>query len=189
MLRHFFFAGSAFIAVALGQQAVAQDSATALVTAPPIEFTEWKLGNGLTVIALPDPTTATVMTSMWYDVGAKNDPEGRSGFAHLFEHILNRESENMPYGMLSRLAEDVGGGRNASTQYDHTNYYETVPAEYLETMLWTHAERMARPVVDQAVFDAERSIVKEELRQRVLAPPYGRFQRFVIGDNSFYESI
>jgi zinc protease len=184
MLRHIMLAGGALAAFTLTAPAAAQDAAP-MVTAPPIEFTEWKLGNGLTVIALPDPTTANVMTSVWYDVGSKNDPEGRSGFAHLFEHILSRKTENMPYNMINRLTEDVGGQRNASTGDDRTNYYEIVPAEYLETMLWTHAERMARPVVDDEVFERERSIVKEELRQRVLAPPYGIMQRFVLAENGY----
>ena len=79
------------------------------------------------------------MTSMWYDVGSKHDPDGRSGFAHLFEHILSRKTVNMPYNAINKMVDDVGGTRNASTWYDRTNYYETVPAEYLERMLWTHA--------------------------------------------------
>lgn len=184
MLRHLMLAGG-LLAAAVTAPAIAQPAEAGLVTAPPIEFTEWKLGNGLTVIAIPDPTTSNVMTSVWYDVGSKNDPEGRSGFAHLFEHILSRKTENMPYNMINRLTEDVGGQRNASTGDDRTNYFEIVPAEYLETMLWTHAERMARPVVDDEVFERERSIVKEELRQRVLAPPYGILQRFVLAENAY----
>ena len=164
-------------------------SASAPISVPPLEFTHRELANGLDVYAMPDPTAGTVTVTLWYDVGGKDDPEGRSGFAHLFEHILSRKTVNIPYGGISTMVENAGGSRNASTGQDFTNYYETVPPQYLETMLWTHAERMARPVVDQAVFDAERSIVKEELRQRVFAPPYGRFQRFVLGDNSFDESI
>jgi len=179
MLRNIVLAGAVLAA------AVAAPVAAQQVTAPPIEYTEWKLANGLTVIAIPDPASPTVLTSMWYDVGSKNDPEGRSGFAHLFEHILSRKTENMPYNMINRLTEDVGGQRNASTGEDRTNYYEIVPAEYLETMLWTHAERMARPVVDSEVFERERSIVKEELRQRVLAPPYGIMQRFLLSENAY----
>lgn len=155
------------------------------ISAPEIEYTRWTLDNGLTVIALADSSTANVTTSLWYSVGSKHDPEGRSGFSHLFEHILSRKTLNMPYNMVNKLTEDVGGQRNASNWIDRTNYYETVPAQYLETMLWTHRERMAFPVVDQDVFENERSIVKEELRQRVLAPPYGRFQRFVIPENAF----
>ncbi|HZW17126.1 MAG TPA: pitrilysin family protein, partial [Brevundimonas sp.] len=172
--------------LALSSPALAQ---TAPISVPPLEYTHRELANGLDVYAMPDATAGTVTVTLWYDVGGKDDPQGRSGFAHLFEHILSRKTVNLPYGHISTMVENAGGSRNASTGQDFTNYYETVPPQYLETMLWTHAERMARPVVDQAVFDAERSIVKEELRQRVLAPPYGRFGRFVIGDNAFDESI
>ncbi|MFJ6025763.1 M16 family metallopeptidase [Brevundimonas sp. NPDC092305] len=172
--------------LALATPAFAQ---TAALTPPPLEFTHRELSNGLDVYAMPDPTAGTVTVQVWYDVGGKDDPEGRSGFAHLFEHILSRKTVNLPYGQISTLVENAGGSRNASTGQDMTNYYETVPPQYLETMLWTHAERMARPVVDQAVFEAERSIVKEELRQRVYAPPYGRLGVFVIGDNEYDESI
>ena len=183
MIRTLLSAGTALVVFAVAAPAIAQ-STPAAVTAPKIEFTEWKLANGLRVIALPDPTTATVTTSVWYEVGSKHDPQGRSGFSHLFEHILSRKTENMPYNMVNRLTEDVGGTRNASNSDDRTNYYETVPAQYLETLLWTHAERMARPVVDQEVFENERSVVKEELRQRILAPPYGRV-RMVLAENGF----
>jgi zinc protease len=167
--------------------AVAQDAST--ITVPPLEYTHRQLPNGLNVYAMPDPTAGTVTVQVWYDVGGKDDPEGRSGFAHLFEHILSRKTVNLPYGQISTIVENAGGTRNASTGQDMTNYYETVPPQYLETMLWTHAERMARPVVDPEVFERERSIVKEELRQRVYAPPYGRLGVFVIGDNEYDQSI
>ena len=160
-------------------------AAPAAQSVPQIKFTEHKLKNGLKVIAIRDTTTPNVMVSMWYDVGSKHDPEGRSGFAHLFEHILSRKTVNMPYNEINRMVDNVGGTRNASTWYDRTNYYEIVPAEYLERMLWTHAERMARPVVDQEVFETERNVVKEELRQRVLAPPYGRLYAFAFGENIY----
>ncbi|KQY84925.1 pitrilysin family protein [Brevundimonas sp. Root1423] len=173
--------------LALASPAFAQSAAP--ISVPPLEYSHRELANGLDVYAMPDATAGTVTVTLWYDVGGKDDPQGRSGFAHLFEHILSRKTVNLPYGQISTLVENAGGSRNASTGQDFTNYYETVPPQYLETMLWTHAERMARPVVDDAVFQAERSIVQEELRQRVLAPPYGRFGRFVIGDNSFDESI
>jgi zinc protease len=145
------------------------------VSVPPLQYTTRTLKNGLKVYALQDRTTPNVTVQMWYEVGSKHDPEGRSGFAHLFEHILSRKTRNMPLNMVNQLTEDVGGQRNASTGDDRTNYFEIVPAAYLETMLWTHAERMARPVVDAQVFETERGVVKEELRQRYLAPPYGRF--------------
>lgn len=194
MIRTFLLGGVAVMALgALGTGAPAMadghmdtsETKAATLSAPKIEYTLWTLDNGLTVIALPDHSTANVTTSLWYKVGSKHDPEGRAGFSHLFEHILSRKTVNMPYNMINRLTEDVGGQRNASNWIDRTNYYETVPAEYLETMLWTHRERMAFPVVDAEVFEKERSVVKEELRQRVLAPPYGRLQRFVIPENAF----
>lgn len=166
--------------------AIAQGgSAVAKLSVPPLAYKTRKLRNGLTVYTLRDTATPNVSVSLWYEVGAKHDPAGRSGFAHLFEHILSRKTVNMPYNMINKLTEDVGGVRNASTSWDRTNYYETVPARYLETMLWTHAERMARPVVDAEVFENERNVVKEELRQRVLAPPYGRLGAFVMTENAW----
>jgi zinc protease len=173
------------LAVPAAPAAAAQGAAAAAqVTVPPLAFTTRKLANGLTIIAMRDTTTPNVMASVWYEVGSKHDPEGRSGFAHLFEHILSRKTRNMPYNMINRLVEDVGGDRNASTAYDRTNYYESVPARYLETMIWTHAERMARPVIDPQVFETERNVVKEEYRQGILAPPYGRL-RLLVSENSW----
>ncbi len=172
--------GTAPVAAAQGASAP-----PARLSVPPLAYKTRKLKNGLTVYTLRDTTTPNVSVSLWYEVGAKHDPAGRSGFAHLFEHILSRKTVNMPYNMINKLTEDVGGIRNASTSWDRTNYYETVPARYLETMLWTHAERMARPVVDAEVFENERNVVKEELRQRVLAPPYGRLGAFVLTENAW----
>jgi zinc protease len=172
-------AASAVIAMPVSAQ-----TAPASLSVPPIAFKSRTLPNGLRVYSLRDTSTPNVVVSVWYEVGSKHDPDKRSGFAHLFEHILSRKTVNMPYNMINRLTEDVGGIRNASVWYDRTNYFEIVPARYLETMLWTHAERMARPVVDAQVFETERNVVKEELRQRVLAPPYGRL-RFVLNENSW----
>jgi len=180
-LRAFTLAGlAATTAVTMAAPAAAQTAAV-----PKIAFNERVLANGLKVIAIRDTSTSNVMVSMWYEVGSKHDPAGRSGFAHLFEHILSRKTVNMPYNEINRMVDNVGGERNASTWYDRTNYYETVPAQYLERMLWTHAERMARPVVDKEVFETERNVVKEELRQRVLAPPYGRLFSYAVGENVY----
>ncbi|GAA0272206.1 pitrilysin family protein [Alteraurantiacibacter aestuarii] len=166
-------------------QTLATAGENAPLTAPEIEFTQWTLDNGLRVIAIQDDSTATVTTSLWYEVGSKLDPDRRSGFAHLFEHILSRKTLNMPYNMIYGLTADVGGTRNASTGDDRTNYYEQVPAQYLETMLWTHRERMAFPVIDEQVFESERDVVKEELRTRMLAPPYGRLSRQVLPEIAY----
>ncbi len=190
MIRTFLLASVAATSLAAAVPAFAEAhsemaATTPALSVPEIEYTMWTLDNGLRVIAIPDDTTSTVTTSLWYDIGSKLDPEGRSGFAHLFEHILSRKTENMPYNMIYGLTADIGGTRNASNWIDRTNYFEQVPAAYLETMLWTHRERMAKVVVDDEVFETERNVVKEELRQRVLAPPYGRLQRFVLAENAY----
>lgn len=177
-------AGTTLTPATAQRRVTASPPAPAKIVVPPVAFTERTLANGLKVIAIRDSSTTNVTTQVWYDVGSKHDPQGRSGFAHLFEHILSRKTVNMPYNAINKLTEDVGGQRNASTWFDRTNYYEIVPAQYLETMLWTHAERMARPVVDAQVFETERNVVKEEFRQRVLAPPYGR-SRLVLDENSY----
>ena len=146
-----------------------------------IPYERHVLDNGLTVVVHEDRKAPIVAVSIWYHVGSKNEPQGKTGFAHLFEHLMFMGTERVPGNQFDVLMETGGGANNASTSTDRTNYYEQVPAQYLEAMLWTHRERMAFPVVDQEVFDREREVVKEELRQRVLAPPYGSFQRFVLG--------
>lgn len=141
---------------------------------PPIAYKQRTLPNGLQVYWSQDRSTPNVTVQVWYRVGSKDDPQGRSGFAHLFEHMLFKATRNMPSETIDRLTEDVGGFNNASTWDDFTNYYEVVPAEHLQRLLWAESERMGSLVVDEAVFASERDVVKEELRQRVLADPYGR---------------
>jgi zinc protease len=123
----------------------------------PLKFTQRTLTNGLRVYALRDTGTANVSVQVWYDVGSKDDPAGRSGFAHLFEHIMFKATRNMPAENMDRLTEDVGGFNNASTYDDLTNYFEVVPANQLERLLWAEAERMGSLVVDQATFASERA--------------------------------
>ena len=122
----------------------------------------------------PIPNTASVSVAVWYDVGSKNDPPGRSGFAHLFEHLMFKATANMPPETFDRLTEDVGGFNNASTADDFTNYYETVPANHLQRVLWAEAERMGSLVVDEETFNSERAVVQEEFRQSILSQPYGK---------------
>lgn len=141
---------------------------------PPIQYKHRVLPNGLEVYSIHDGSTPTVAIHVWYRVGSKHDPEGRSGFAHLFEHIMFKSTKNMPAEMLDRLTEDVGGFNNATTLDDATAYYEVVPSNYLETLLWAEAERLGSLNVDEANFKSERDVVKEEFRFRILAPPYGR---------------
>lgn len=180
------FAAACLAAISLSSPmiAAAKDADQGLVV-PPIEYEEWQLDNGLRVIAIHDDTTPNIMVSMWFAIGSKLDPERMSGFSHLFEHVLSRKTQNMPYNAINAIVDDVGGRRNASNGPSRTYYYEIVPSQYLERMLWTHAERLARPVIDQEVMDTERDVVKEEMRQRVLGPPYGRLSRFVMPENIY----
>ena len=164
------------VAPAIAQTAPAAAPAGEIVV-PPLGFRERVLPNGLKVYTARDTATSNVTVQVWYKVGAKDDPEGRSGFAHMFEHLMFKATRNLPQETFDRLTEDVGGTNNASTGLDVTNYYETVPAQHLERMLFAEAERMGSLVVDEASFESERDVVKEEFRQRVLSTPYGRFQR------------
>jgi zinc protease len=143
-------------------------------TVKPIAFTERTLANGLRVYALRDTGTPNVAIQVWYDVGSKDDPRGRSGFAHMFEHLMFKATRNLVSEQMDRLTEDVGGYNNASTNDDFTNYYEVVPANHLQRLLFAEADRMASLVVEPKSFASERDVVKEELRQSTLARPYGK---------------
>lgn len=141
-----------------------------------IPFETYKLPNGLNVILSVDRTTPTVAVNLWYHVGSKNEMPGRTGFAHLFEHVMFTGSGNVPYGLHDKLTEGVGGGNNGSTTNDRTNYYETIPSNYLETALWLESDRMGFLLdkLDLEKLNAQRDIVKNERRQGVDNQPYGR---------------
>ncbi len=148
--------------------------AAAQISVAPINMKQRTLTNGLRVVTVQDNANPTVSIHVWYDVGGKDDPPGRSGFAHMFEHMMFKATKNMPNEKLDRLTEDVGGFNNASTWPDYTNYYEVVPSNHLELLLWAEADRMINLNVDDASFASEREVVKEEYRQGVEAPPYGK---------------
>ena len=173
MLRHLklLFAVMSLLLVFLGLSI----GSRAQTSMPRLNYRDRTLANGLRVLTVEDHSSPTVAIQVWYKVGSKDDPEGRSGFAHLFEHMLFKGTKNMKDEMMDRLTEDVGGINNASTWDDFTNYYEVVPSNYLETLLWAEADRMGSLNVDDKNFKSERDVVKEEFRSRVLAPPYGRF--------------
>lgn len=171
-------------------------SASAQLKLTPLNIKQRILANGLRVVSVQDNSNPTVAIHVWYDVGGKNDPPGRSGFAHMFEHMMFKATKNMPDEKMDRLTEDVGGFNNASTWPDFTNYYEVVPSNHLERLLWAESDRMVNLNVDEKNFASEREVVKEEYRQGVLAPPYGKlfwllddltfqkhpYRRGVIGD-------
>jgi zinc protease len=153
---------------------------------PQLKFTDRTLSNGLRVLAVADHSSPTVAIQVWYHVGSKDDPQQRSGFAHLFEHMMFKSTRNMKSEMMDRLTEDVGGFNNAFTADDVTVYYEVVPSNYLETLIWAEADRLSSLNVDEANFKSERDVVKEEFRQSILAPPFGRFS-YLLQQHSFKE--
>ena len=138
-----------------------------------LKITQERLDNGLGMILVEDRSTPTVAVDVWYIVGAANDPTGRSGFAHLFEHMMFQGSANVPPGRHGELISGAGGNSNASTALDWTNYFEVLPAHQLPLALWLEADRLRSLVVNEPNFVREREVVKEEYRQRVDNQPYG----------------
>jgi zinc protease len=164
------------LTITLSQPLLGQKKSTASSDSIKIPFETYKLPNGLTVILSPDRTTPTVAVNVWYHVGSKNEVAGRTGFAHLFEHVMFTGSGHVPYGLHDKLTEGVGGGNNGSTTNDRTNYYETIPSNYLESALWLESDRMGFLLdkLDIAKLNAQRDVVKNERRQSYDNQPYGR---------------
>ncbi len=146
-----------------------------------IPFERMTLPNGLEVILSPDHTVPQVAVDVWYHVGSKNEVPGRTGFAHMFEHVMFTGSGHVPYGMHDRLTEGVGGSNNGSTSNDRTNYYEIVPSNYLESALWLESDRMGYLLdkLDEDKFKAQRDIVQNERRQGTDNQPYGRAHEII----------
>jgi zinc protease len=146
-----------------------------------IPIDRYTLPNGLTIILSEDHSTPMVTVDVWYHVGSKNEEVGRTGFAHLFEHVMFTGSGHVPYGAQDRLTEGVGGENNGSTTNDRTNYYETVPSNYLEDQLWIESDKMGwlLDALDLDKLNAQRDIVKNERRQSYDNRPYGRVDEIV----------
>ena len=133
------------------------------------------LENGLTVILAPDPAVPVVAVNLWYGVGSRNERLGRTGFAHLFEHMMFQGSAHVPKGRHFELLENAGGSMNATTWFDRTNYFETLPAHELDLALWLESDRMGwlLPAMDQEKLDNQRDVVRNEKRQSYDNQPYG----------------
>ena len=153
-------------------------SASAIDVAP-IRYVDRTLANGLRAILVRDPRVPSVAINVAYRVGGKDDPTGRSGFAHLFEHLMFKGTARTGPETIDRLTEDVGGFNNAFTTEDITNYYEVIPSNHLERLLWAEADRLAGLVVNEENFVTERDVVIGEYDQRILAEPYGMLDELV----------
>ena len=162
--------------LSLSQSMLGQKKNSAASDSIKIPFETYKLPNGLTVILSEDHTTPTVAVDVWYHVGSKNETPGRTGFAHLFEHVMFTGSGHVPYGLHDKLTEGVGGGNNGSTTNDRTNYFETIPSNYLESALWLESDRMGYllDTLNIEKLNAQRDVVKNERRQSYDNQPYGR---------------
>jgi len=134
-----------------------------------------RLDNGLRVVLSRDRTVPVVAVNLWYGVGSRNEAPGRTGFAHLFEHMMFQGSAHVPKNKHFELIERVGGNLNATTWFDRTNYFETMPSHELELALWLESDRMGwmLPAMDQEKLDNQRDVVKNEKRQRYDNQPYG----------------
>jgi predicted Zn-dependent peptidase len=146
---------------------------------PRIDFTEHRLDNGLRVVLSEDHLAPVVAVNLWYDVGSKHEAPGRTGLAHLFEHMMFQGSRNVPKAEHFALVTAAGGTLNASTWVDRTNYFETVPSHQLELALWLEADRMGGllDALGQETLDNQREVVKNEKRWRVDNRPYGTWDQ------------
>lgn len=156
---------AALMGIVVAGQSRAQD-------APPLKFETFVLDNGMTFIVHEDHSTPIAAVNVWFDVGSANEEPGRSGFAHLFEHMLFEETEQLSPGDFKRYILGAGGTYNGTTNQDRTAYYETLPSNRLNLAFWLESERMANLRVTQDNFDRERQVVKEERRMRVDNQPY-----------------
>lgn len=140
-----------------------------------IKYEKFQLDNGLKVILYPDDTLPIVSVNIWYKVGSSSESAGKTGFAHLFEHMMFQGSKHIPKQMHFRYIQEAGGNLNGSTNLDRTNYYQSVPSNYLDLVMWLESDRMGflLPALTQEKLDNQIDVVKNERRQRYENTPYG----------------
>jgi len=151
----------------------------AAVRPPKLEYQRIELANGLTVLLHQDRSTPIAHVQLWYHVGSKDERPGRTGFAHLFEHMMFKGSKNVEPEQHTSMVSSVGGRANAYTTEDATVYWQTVPSQYLPLVLWMEADRMATLRIDDRTFRNERQVVQEERRMRIENQPYGRLNEIL----------
>jgi zinc protease len=165
--------------LALAAAVAASSHTSAAVRPPKLQYELLTLPNGLTVVLSEDHSTPIVHLQLTYHVGSKNEKPGRTGFAHLFEHMMFKGSKNVQPEEHSSIISTVGGQSNAYTTDDETVFWETVPAQFMPLMVWLEADRMATLRIDRSNFAQEREVVKEERRMRVDNQPYGRLNELI----------
>jgi zinc protease len=177
------------LAAAVLIAAVLQASMSAQSSSPQLPFTRFALPNGLTVILHEDHSVPVATVNVWYHVGSANEKPGRTGFAHLFEHLMFMGSGHVKPGEFDAWLEAAGGTNNGSTEYDRTNYYIDVPSNALELALMLESDRMGYllDAMTPRVVDAQRDVVKNERRQSVENQPYGVAEAETLGEMLFPE--
>ena len=151
------------------------DPATEVVAGFEVPVDYHRLDNGLKVVLSPDPTAPTVIVGVYYNIGFRIEPKDRTGFAHLFEHMMFQGSANLGKMEFIKLVQSNGGVLNGSTRFDFTNYFEIAPAHTLETMLWAEADRMRGLEITQENLENQQGVVTNEVKVNVLNQPYGGF--------------
>jgi zinc protease len=174
-------AGAAIAAMAI---VATGPSSSASVRPPRLAYDITTLANGLRVVIEEDHSTPIAHLQLWYHVGSKNEKPGRTGFAHLFEHLMFKGSKNVQPEEHTSVIASIGGQSNAYTEEDATVFWETVPAQYLPLALWLEADRMATLRINKETFTSEREVVKEERRMRIDNQPYGTLNE-ILYDHAF----
>ena len=175
---------AAVLVLALAAMSLAAQGTAPVPRPTKFDYTMTTLPNGLKVIFLEDHSTPIVHLAMWYHVGSKDEPLGKTGFAHLFEHLMFKGSRNVRPDAHPSWITSIGGEANAETDEDTTIYWETVPANYLPLILWLEADRMASLEVSEEKLRTEIEVVKEERRMKVENQPFGQLSE-IIFDNAF----
>ena len=165
-----------FVAASLAATlAVTAAAGTALPAQINVAVDYYRLPNGLRVVLSRDPSVPTSTIAMYYHIGFRIEPRNRTGFAHLFEHLMFQESTNLAKGEANKLVAGNGGLANGSTRFDYTNYYQVVPSHVTEPVLWVEAERMRGLVLSESSLQNQKDVVKNEVRVNVVNRPYGAF--------------
>src|SRR5580704_8269328 len=174
LMRRIKIAGAFFLSAALLAGGLAIRPMVAAAAAFRIPIKQVTLKNGLRVILSEDHTAPTYSICVDYNVGSRNERPGRTGFAHLFEHMMFQGSENVGKGEMNMLVQNNGGGMNGTTDKDRTVYYETLPSNQLDLGFFLESDRMRALAINQANLDNQRNAVQEERRLRVDNQPYGK---------------
>ena len=172
-MQQFQLSACAILLAAFGPLTAGAQSRPAVRLNVPMEY--YSLPNGLRVVLARDTTAPTVGVGVYYRVGFRTEPRDRTGFAHLFEHLMFQGSKNLGKLQFIKLVENNGGFLNGSTRFDFTNYYELMPSHTLETVLWAEADRMRGLAIDKSNLENQRDVVKNEVRVNVQNQPYGSF--------------